>query len=278
MKRELMMGINQTNRFLSVVYTGALLVATILAMPTAANATTITIYDQNFESPVGFVNGSGSGYKDLSQQSVNTLYGGQPVSFSFAQKFTVETALLTGGQAFGTGYSDSTNTGGNYAIGMLSHVQNDLLGLSFNIGSYDFFNFAIDISSLGLDGPGGPFVNGDLPKFKFTLFDNPSGTSTTGSGLSTVLDSAELIGKLSAQDVLDWTHGVFAFDTRLSTNGNVTLQVDLLQGGYAVFDNFKITASDEALGGISTVSVPATIWLFSVGLIGVIGLARRKMS
>jgi len=271
-----MTGINQTNRILSVVYRSALLVATILAMPIAANASTITIYDQNFESPVGFVNGSGSGYKDLSQQSVNTLYGGQPVSFSFAQNFTVETALLTGSQAFGTGYSDSTNTGENYAIGMLSQVQNDLLGLSFNIGSYDFFNFAIDISSLGLDGPGGPFVNGDLPKFKFTLFDNPSGSSNTGSG--TVLDSAELIGKLSAQDVLDWTHGVFAFDTSSSTNGNVTLQVDLLQGGYAVFDNFKITASDEALGGISAVPVPATIWLFSFGLIGVIGLARRKMS
>ncbi len=207
---------------------------------------------------------------------MNTLYGGQPVGFFFAQTYTVETALLTGNQAFGTGYSDATNTGGNYAVGMLSNVQNDLLGLSFDIGSYNFFNFAIDISSLGLDGPSGPFVNGDLPKFKFTLFDNPSGTSTTGSG--TELDSAELIGKLSEQHVLDWTHGVFAFDTSNSTNGNVTLQVDLLQGGYAVFDNFKITASDEALGGISTVPVPATIWLFSFGLIGVISLARRKIS
>lgn len=270
------MGINQTNRILSVIYTGFLLVAIILVIPTAANAAAITIYEQNFESPVGFVNGSGSGYKDLSQQSVNTLYGGQPAGFSFAQAYTVETALLTGGLAFGTGYSDATNTGGNYAIGMLSHVQQDLLGLSFNIGSYDFFNFAIDISSLEPDGPGSPFVNQDLPKFKFTLFDNPSATQSTGSG--TVLDSAELIGKLSAKDVLDWTHGMFAFDTSNSTNGYVTLQVDLLQGGYAVFDNFKITASDEPLGGISTVPNPATIWLFGFGLMGVIGLTRRKIS
>ena len=64
--------------------------------------------------------------------------------------------LLTGDQAFDSGYKDQTGQGGNYALGMLGSVQNDRLGLSFNLGAFDFFNFKIDVSSLGLhSGPGG---------------------------------------------------------------------------------------------------------------------------
>lgn len=254
---------------------------TIAALSSPLFAASVTLYDQDFEtpnSPPGFVNGAGSGYRDLSQQQVNDLYGGQPAGFSFAQAFTVETALLTGTQAFGTGYSDPSGIGGNYAIGMLSSVQPDLLGLSFNVGAFDFFNFTVDISSLGLDGPGGPFTTSQSPpEFRFTLFDNPSGAVTTGSG--TILDQATLTGTPSAIDTLDWTNGVFAFDTSNSTNGNVTLQIDLLLGGYAVMDNFRITASDEAGGGLNPVPLPAAIWLFGGALLGLAGFAgRRRLS
>ena len=248
------------------------------AMFSVAQAASVTLYDQDFESPnnpPGFVNGFGSGYKDLSQQQVNDLYGGQPAGFSFAQAFTVETALLTGTLAFGTGYSDPSGIGGNYAIGMLSSTQNDLLGLSFNVGSFDFFNFTVDISSLGLDGPGGPFTNAQSPpEFQFTLYDNPTGTTGTGSG--TILDQASLLGTASAIDTLDWTNGLFAFDSSAATNGNVTLQIDLLSGGYAVMDNFRITASDEAGGGLNPIPVPGAAWLFGTALVGLLGLRRRS--
>jgi hypothetical protein len=247
----------------------------IISISTAAQSTSITLYDQDFESPDGFINGSG--YSDLSQQSVNDLYKDQPVGFSFAQTFTVETILLTGTQAFGTGYNDTSGQGGNYALGMLGSAQNDLLGLSFDIGTFDFFNFQIDISSVGLHGgPGSPFATaGDVPEFAFTLFDNPSGTAGV-PGTGTVLDSGTLTGVASALDVLSWTTGTFAFDASQSTNGNVTLQIDLVQGGYAAFDNFKITASDQAGGGINDVSVPATISLFSLGLALIMMRSLRK--
>lgn len=257
-------------------FTHVLAVATCLAIPALANATSVVLYDQDFESPAGFINGAGSGYKDLSQQSVNTLYGNQPAGFTFAQAFTVETALLTGTQAFGTGYSDPSGKGGNYAIGMLSSTQNDLLGLSFNVGTFDFFNFTVDISSLGLDGPGGPFANAQsVPEIQFTLFDNPTGATTTGGGI--ILGQANLLGTSSAINTLDWTSGLFSFDTSSSINGNVTLRVDLLSGGYAVMDNFIITASDEAGGGLpgNSVPAPATLALLGLGLAG-LGWSRRK--
>src|SRR6056297_725232 len=169
-----------------------------------AQASFITLYDQDFESPDGFA--VGSGYADVSQQMVNNLYGGQPAGFSFAQANTVETILLTGEDAFGTGYTDVAGIGGNYALGMLSDIENDKLALSFNIGSFDFFNFSLDISSLGLDGNSannGPFASDDVaPSFKFTLFDNPGGGLTTGAG--TMLGTANLTGVASDVAVLDW--------------------------------------------------------------------------
>jgi hypothetical protein len=232
----------------------------------AAQAASITLFNQNFESPNGFINNSGSGYSDLSQQSVNSLYANQPAGFAFAQQFSVETMLLTGTQAFGTGYTDTSGQGGNYALGMLGSAQNDLLGLSFDMGAFNFFNFQVDISSVGLHGAvGAPFASAsDIPQFMFTLFDNPSGTANVGGGV--VLDSGSLTGVASNLDVLDWTTGTFAFDTSASTNGNVTLQIDLVAGGYAAFDNFKITAADNAGGGLTPVPVPATLSLLLIGI------------
>jgi len=224
----------------------------LLAFSNAQSAT--ILYDQDFENPAAFVNNAGD--VNIFNQ-INTLYGNQPTGFSFAQAFTVETLLVTGDQAFGTGYSDPAGTAGNYALGMLSGLQNDLLGLSFNIGSNDFLNVRMDISSIDLSVFGGPFVSlGAIPTFEFTLYDNPTGGNGLGGG--TILSTLQASGTASEQSVFDWTEALLAFDATGNTNGNVTLRIDLLTGGYASMDNFRIAASDIAgdIGDPSPISVP----------------------
>lgn len=260
------------------------LVAVLVALVTVQDVRGATIlYDQNFENPTGFVNDGG----DVNIfRTVNQLYGNQPPGFLFTQAFTVETLLITGTQAFGTGYSDPAGIGGNYAVGMLSSAQNDLLGLSFNVGANDFLNVSLDISSIDLSVFGGPFVPvfppGAVPLFEFTLFDNPSGAPGLGSG--TVLASLQAAGTASPRSVFEWTPVLLPLDASAATNGNVILRIDLLTGGYAALDNFLIAASDIP-GDIEppddgepppgSIPEPASLLLFGTGVAGVIFRARR---
>jgi hypothetical protein len=218
----------------------------VLAMAATMGHAGTILYSQNFENPNpgSFVNDGG----DFNIfKPINTLYGGQPAGFNFAQQFTVETLLVGGTQAFGTGYKDPQARAGSYVVGMLSSVQNDLLGLSFNIGANKFLNFQVDVSSIDLDRQGGPFVpaGGLAPVFRFSLFDNPSGASGTGAG--TALSSVDVTGtKNGSKFTFDWSNFIVALNATGNSNGNVLLQIDELSGGYAALDNFVIVASDVA--------------------------------
>jgi len=46
--------------------------------------------------------------------------------------------------------------------------------------------------------------------------------------------------------VIDFTNEIIALDASDSTNGSVTVVLDLVAGGYAGLDNFLIVASDTA--------------------------------
>ncbi len=241
-------------------------------VPGAAMAASVTLYEQDFESPTSFPN---SGI-DASIAPVNNLYPNQPPGFVFAQSGTVETLLITGTQAFGTGYSDPDGRGGNYALGMLSDVQDDRLGLSFNIGALQFLNFRIDISSIDLSGLGGPFVpaQGAAPTFRFSLFDNPTGAASTGTGTALSFVDASAPFNTSKSSFL-WTTVNSGLSAAGNTNGNVTLQIDLLSGGYAAFDNITITA-DNVGGGVGAIPEPAS-WAMMIAGFGLVGATQRRI-
>lgn len=162
---------------------------------------------------------------------------------------------------------------------LLGNINNDLLGLSFNVGSFAIFNVGVDISSIDLsnfNNGNGFVVTGSVPTFRFSLFDNPTGVANFATGRGTALSSFDLTGTASARDTFDWTRGSFGLSTNGNTNGNVTLQIDLLAGGgYAAFDNLLITAADE-VPSVSAVPLPAGLPLLAGGLLLLGALRRRK--
>ncbi len=243
-----------------------LAVALTALTPSGGLAATI-LYSNDFESPVGFVDTTG---KDVSQQTVDSLYS--LAGFQFQQTFTVETLHITGGVAFGTGYSDPAGTGGNYALGMLSSVQNDLAALTFDIGSLSFLNVGLDISAIDLDGVGGPFGVAQ-PIFRLRLYDTPSG-SFSFSSPGTLLSTVDVTGTgVPDRQVFSWTPVLGALDASSATNGKVTLVIDLVQSGYASFDNLVIAASDTP----GDVPEPAAVWLLlGTGLAAMRAHARRR--
>lgn len=158
---------------------------------------------------------------------------------------------------------------------MLASTNADLLGLSFNVMSNQFLNVRLDISSIDLSVFGGPFVTpGSVPIFEFTLFDNPSGATGLGSGK--ILDVLQASGTVSAPTVFDWTEVLLPLNARGNTNGNVTLRIDLLNGGYAALDNIRIAASDTSGDvGDNSVGVPEPTTILGITLAGA-GLTYLK--
>lgn len=217
------------------------------------------LFAEDFDTPVGYFGTRLSG--DLSGQTVNSLHG-----TSFQNSFTVETLRIAGGTTF----SDPSGTGGAYALGMLSSAQNDLVSAVFDVQSFDFLNLNIDISAIDLDCCGGAFnpTASLVPKFEFRLYDAPTGSFNLFAP-GTLLDSSTIIGTASDRTTFEWTNHTVALDASGSTDGNVALVIDLLQGGYASFDNLIIASSNDSGGGLSVPEPATSVLILGLSLAGV---------
>jgi hypothetical protein len=251
-----------------------------------AGAAPILLFEQDFESPSGILIGNAC-CTDISQQFVNTLFG-----TAFQQAFTVETIAIHGPSGL---YSDPGGEGGNYALGLLSSVQNDMLSLTFDTMGLMFLNMGWTISPIAADQPRDPPFTDSFgtttPTFALSLYDSPGGVFNLASlGSFTLLDTASVTGNAAAANpfAFNWSSHIVALDASGSTDGNVSIVFDLTAGGYAGFDNIVIAASDiagELPGGMPPNEPPvlpvpesSTMMLLACG-IAVIGLlARRRWS
>lgn len=243
----------------------------VLAFPTIGTAASVTLFQNNFESPTGITIPSGC-CGDASQQQVNALFG-----TAFQQTFTVETLAIHGPQGV---YSDPSGIGGNFALGMLSSVQNDLLSATFNTNGLRFLNLTWDIAAVGIDQPAGlpstpTFLTG-ASTYTLTLYNTPGGVFNINTpGAFAVLDTQTVTGTPPSPNGLtfNWSHHVVALDALgAGADGKVTLLIDLTSGGYGSFDNMLIEASDTAG---TPVPEPSTLVLLG-GALAAAGLAKYR--
>jgi hypothetical protein len=110
----------------------------------------------------------------------------------------------------------------------------------------EFLNVAMDVSSIDVEGCGGPF-GVETPKFKLSLLDDSGGEF---SWTAKKLDEKTLEGEASNSPwSFKWSRGTVALDASKATHGSVIVVFDLVSSGYAAFDNLKITASKLAAVG-----------------------------
>jgi len=213
---------------------GILLLATLAVLPGIAFGQSIVLYSNDFESPnVPVVIDCGN---SLDSRGINLLYGSP--GFVYNQQFTVEAIKHADLQGL---YSDPEGKGGAYSLGMLSTAQDDKLALTFDAQGRAFVNVGIDLSSIDVAGCGGPFGVA-APVMRISLLDSPGGTFAFNQ---TVLDTKTITGEAAPdQWTFHWHTGVVSLAVSGSTDGHVSILFDLLESGYAAFDNLSIVASN----------------------------------
>ncbi|MCC7384482.1 MAG: hypothetical protein IT384_21725 [Deltaproteobacteria bacterium] len=203
--------------------------------PAAFAQSTVVLYSNDFETPnTALVVNCGN---SLDIRGINFLYGGP--GFTYQQVNTVEGVVIDDPAGR---YTDPSGTGGSYALGMLATYQDDLLALTFNAQGRRFLNVGLDLSPIDVFGCGGPFGTA-VPIMEISLYDTPNGTFNFGAP-GTLLARGTVTGTTApTSSTFSWRYGTVGLDASAATTGTVTVMFNLLQSGYAAFDNLSIVAS-----------------------------------
>ena len=213
------------------------LTTALLLWTSAAVAQTRVLYGNDFEQQnlAAEINCG----ETLDWRGINQLYGDE--HFSFEQTFSVEAVHIHNPADL---YNDPSDDHGDYAIGMLSTREDDQLALTFDAEGATYLNLGLDLSSIDVKGCGGPF-GVETPVLKISLLDTPSGEFSFDDSYP-VLQEETVTGQQAPDEwTFAWTSHVVALDASAADNGRVTVLFDLVQSGYAVFDNLTITSSTE---------------------------------
>lgn len=201
----------------------------------ALPVTSQVLYSNNFETPnTPLVIACGN---SLDARGINFLYGSP--AFQFTQVNTVEGVVLADTAAL---YKNPSGQGGNYALGMLSTVQDDKLALTFAVTGQPFLNVGFDLSAIDVSGCGGPFGVA-APIMNVSLYES-QGAAHNFAAPGKLLDEGTVTGTASPDAwTFNWKYGVVSLDATQAATSHVSVVFDLLQSGYAAFDNLSIVAS-----------------------------------
>lgn len=220
--------------------------AMVILLSDNANAQTILLYQNDFETPLTSpVENCGP---DLDANPVNSLYAGTGQGTGgggiFQQVNTVETMLIHGPS---NQYLDPTGLGGNYCISMLSELQEDRMALILNTQGLPFANITLHLSPIDLAGCGGPFEL-DTAYLRITVYDSPGATFFFESP-GTTLDEALIAGGAPGETpyTFNWLQCLANLEVANATDGYITIVFDLINAGYAAIDNISISSSISAL-------------------------------
>lgn len=179
-----------------------------------------------------------------------------------------ETGDLSGWTGFPTGPGQQSVTNVNCSVGTFcGSINNDV---TFSNSLFKQANVGIGVVApnspytVTFDARGSYAVPGGVAFAEF--FSELAGGGTSGGG---ILGGAPLA--INA-DPNVWTSFSFSGITGPDVSGGVTLQLGATNGpGFPTtmfYDNIVID--------VTAVPVPAAVWLFGSGLVGLIGVARRK--
>mgnify|MGYP000024967525 CR=1 FL=1 len=201
----------------------------------AVPATSQVLYSNNFETPnTPLLVACGNA---LDARGINFLYGSP--AFQFTQVNTVEGVVLADPAAL---YKNPSGQGGKYALGMLSNLQNDKLALTFAVTGKPFLNVGFDLSAIDVSGCGGPFGVA-VPVMNVSLYES-QGAAHNFAAPGKLLAEGTVTGTASPDAwTFNWKYGVVSLDATQATTSHVSVVFDLIQSGYAAFDNLSIVAS-----------------------------------
>lgn len=176
--------------------------------------------------------------------STELLGGPVNVNDSFIWTFDVDTAPINSGSDTSNYWISNLvlNIGNNYNVSGGSNIGDVLIANNWPSSAFDMFQ----VGNYQVLGMTGPTVNNVW---------NPD--SLAGR----IRFDGDYFSSTSLPNTLDMTQAIPAL-----TSMKLRFNVD-----DSVYYGLDITSAS-----ISTVPVPATVWLFGSGLIGLIGIARRK--
>ena len=191
-------------------------------------------------------------------------------------KFTSSVAMVAFIASMAAPQAMAATTGLDFAGGCPTSEQN--MGLCDQGGNADVQNVAAIL------GVSESLVSEVFTGFSITGIFDPDGTWTvtdpTITHLAFKADSHFILGAVTAGSG-DWMSAPGSWDLTLvmcpaticSTTGGprAYIDADFLTNGSQVADLSNVRA-------FSVVPVPAAVWLFGTGLLGLVGIARRKRS